>query len=202
MAALDLAVRVNLIVLKSWSLPLHAAAREGDEDAIKQMCADTKYSVDERDTTNPGEYTPLHYAAVQGHPSSVTALLQAGADVDAVDSYGNTALLLAAAANNIDVARCLLRFKADPTLVNADRWTALHYAAYTRSRLVFSLLQDENVDVNALNDGNSTPLDLLVLHGSKAEIEVELIKHGAVASHPVAQARLLRSNSIAGSSSV
>ena len=75
-----------------------------------------------------------------------------------MDSYGNTALLLAAAANNIDVARCLLRFKADPTLANADRWTALHYAARAGSTRCLEELLAAGALVHLTDDRGVTPI--------------------------------------------
>uniref|UniRef100_A0A1X7TM22 Uncharacterized protein n=1 Tax=Amphimedon queenslandica TaxID=400682 RepID=A0A1X7TM22_AMPQE len=53
------------------------------------------------------EYTPLLWAAVEGHTQVVTLLLEKGADVIASDNVGNTALDYAEARGHSEVASLL-----------------------------------------------------------------------------------------------
>lgn len=64
--------------------------------------------------SDPGE--ELRDAALAGDAGKVAALLDAGADVDAVSRYGVTALTFAADAGHLDVVRLLLERGADPNV--------------------------------------------------------------------------------------
>jgi hypothetical protein len=74
--------------------------------------------------------TPLMYAASNNpDPEVITALVQAGADVNIRTPEGWTALMYAARDNsNPAVATRLLQFGAEPTLVNNEGFTAGDYA--------------------------------------------------------------------------
>ena len=70
----------------------------------------------------------LHSAAMQGHADVVTALLEAGAIVDAVNKQGQTPLHVTAGQGHADVARALLAAGAIVEVVNKQGDTPLHYA--------------------------------------------------------------------------
>ncbi|PVH76897.1 ankyrin, partial [Cadophora sp. DSE1049] len=57
--------------------------------------------------------TALHYASAQGHAEVIGILLEAGADIDAVDEDGWTALHVAADCGHIDVLMLLVNDGAD-----------------------------------------------------------------------------------------
>ena len=67
----------------------------------------------------PGGKTALHYAARDGHLSTVQVLLDAGAVLDDRDPNGITPLLYAASNDRVEVARLLIARGAD---VNAVDW--------------------------------------------------------------------------------
>ena len=74
--------------------------------------------------------TPLNDAALcNSNPDIVTALLAAGAQIDAVDGAGQSALHAAARNNHPDVALALLRGGADLTADDNFGGTPLHHAA-------------------------------------------------------------------------
>jgi ankyrin repeat protein len=82
----------------------------------------------------PGGKTALHYAARDGHLSTVQALLDAGAVLDDRDPNGITPLLYAASNDRVEVARLLVGRGAD---VNAVDWygrSALWCAIDVRNR--------------------------------------------------------------------
>jgi ankyrin repeat protein len=89
----------------------------------------------------PGEMTPLMYAAREGRLDVARLLLEAGADVNAVDVNGIGPLLLAISNNHIEVARFLLDAGADFRTVDwygrTPLWAAvemrnvdLHYTTF------------------------------------------------------------------------
>ena len=68
-------------------------------------------------------------AATNGHTETVTALLAQGADVNAQDKYGATALILAAQNGYAETVETLSAKGADASVKNNAGWTALMIAA-------------------------------------------------------------------------
>jgi ankyrin repeat protein len=56
-------------------------------------------------------------------------LIQHGADIDAKNAQGRTALMFAAGDNETDMARLLLAHGANPKIADKQGWTALRLAA-------------------------------------------------------------------------
>ena len=79
----------------------------------------------------PTGFTALIFAARGGHLDALTALLEAGADINDTVSDGQSALVVAVANANWDLADYLLDRGADPSLAGAG-WNALHQAVRTR----------------------------------------------------------------------
>jgi uncharacterized protein len=70
---------------------------------------------------NPrGSLTPLMYAARQGNINAARALLDGGADINAVNADKSTALLLATINGRFDLASMLVERGADLSLANVD----------------------------------------------------------------------------------
>ncbi|CAM9600132.1 unnamed protein product, partial [Hapterophycus canaliculatus] len=85
--------------------------------------------------------TPLHAAATLGDRAVTEELLRWGAEVDIPDSEGVTSLHIAAAVDNLEVARCLLEAGASTEAAQAGTLNrALHLAAFQGSCSVLSIL--------------------------------------------------------------
>jgi len=84
--------------------------------------------------------TPLFLAAGSGNPEAVRFLIRRGADVNAREQFGQTALSEAAFYGNIAVIKELLKSGADVNTVGDDG-TALDVAAKTNNAVVADLLK-------------------------------------------------------------
>ncbi|KAJ1472188.1 ankyrin repeat-containing domain protein [Baffinella frigidus] len=83
--------------------PLHLAAWNGDEAAIKALVA-AKADVHAEDEMGR---TPLHYAAENGHEAAIKALVATKADVHAEDEDGDTPLQCAVLNGNTSAVQLL-----------------------------------------------------------------------------------------------
>lgn len=92
--------------------------------------------------TNPEEYmTPLHYAAKENKLNSVSALLDAGADIEAEDHVNRTPLMLALRRRNEDICHLLLNRGATREKMRRfyrDLWDAMDNAQPRRRFSLFS----------------------------------------------------------------
>lgn len=109
--------------------------------------------------------SPLHWAAENGVESTVTLLLEQGADVNAPGWFGNTPLHLAVRYPNI--VKILLENGADVTLANNFKNTPLHVAVrYTES---VDLLLQYGADPSVLNNFDKSPIEICMRRGPGAE---------------------------------
>ena len=102
----------------------------------------------------------IFVAAEVGDAESIKKLLAGGADVNAKNKGGYTALHLAAKRGQAAAAAALLEAKADIGLDSKSGKTALHYVAYYKGNLdLAKALLDAGAAVNAKDGKNKTPLD-------------------------------------------
>jgi ankyrin repeat protein len=79
---------------------------------------------------NTPDWTPLIYAAFNGHAPVVQFLLKARADVNAASDNGTTALMAASRGGFTEVVDLLLRAGADPNRTNENGETAVDVALH------------------------------------------------------------------------
>lgn len=92
------------------------------------------------DVNKPG-WTPLHYAATNGHLDIMNLLLEENAYIDAESPNGTTPLMMAAQYSDESSVKLLLEAGADPLLRNALGLSALdfaHRASRTESANIIS----------------------------------------------------------------
>ena len=77
---------INQIAGENGCTPLHEAAMAGREDVVRLLREECQDAIDMDARTQHGPAsTPLHLAAERGHVDCVTALLECGATIEAVD---------------------------------------------------------------------------------------------------------------------
>jgi len=116
-------------------------------------------------------------AARIGDQETVEFLLRKGADIDARDGDGKTALMWAVNYSDDDMARLLIMRGADVNAVDTYGGTALMDAAHAGCDYIARFLLDSGADVNAVGDG-WTALMWAAFHG-RTGIARLLIERGA-----------------------
>ncbi len=105
--------------------------------------------------------TPLHWAAANGQPKLVEALIANGASVDGTDAWGRTPLHVGVRYR--DVVEMLLSKGASVDAKDSFQNTPLHHAVAYRE--VVELLIAAGADVAAQNTFGKTPLDVCLRRG-------------------------------------
>jgi hypothetical protein len=101
--------------------PLMMACLRGQADMARKLIARGA-------DVNKTGWTPLHYAATNGHLAIIQMLLDESAYIDAESPNGTTPLMMAAMYGSTDAVKLLLDSGADPTLKNQLGLTALDFA--------------------------------------------------------------------------
>ncbi|KAM5506514.1 hypothetical protein McanMca71_002105 [Microsporum canis] len=99
-------------------------------------------------------WSAIHWAAEEGH-LEIVRLLDAGANPNAVNSYGTSPLHCAANGGHVSIVSLLLLGQADPPKSTCHGWTALHHAAFMRhSHVVQALIEDDRIRSTASQQDN------------------------------------------------
>jgi ankyrin repeat protein len=96
-------------------------------------------------------------AAYSNYPSTVTLLAQLGAEIDACDSFGLTALLHASSNQYADTVLALLKSGADVGASDNMGCTALHHAAGTGNKDIVRMLVEAKADIGRRDGSGRTP---------------------------------------------
>ena len=124
--------------------------------------------------------TSLHVAVKAGcSKSTIYAIIDHGADVNATNKENVTALMTVSEKGNKNAINVLFNAGADPHIADADGDTCLHYAVRTfRCTEVLQAIISHGLDVNATNKGNVTALMIACEKGNKDAMNV-LLNAGA-----------------------
>ena len=163
------------------SEPMQFAARFGNVPAVRALL---KSGVGVNDIVDEWKSTALHHAAGWGHPAAVEILIEAGADLNMIDSRGATPLGTACFEGQTTVLMLLINAGADVNLTGDTGETPLHIAAGKGREACAALLVQAGADLNARNLGDMTPHDIAVLYDDYEDRE-EIAKLLRAAKIPV-----------------
>jgi uncharacterized protein len=125
--------------------------------------------------------TVLHFLAVEGFADGVTFLAARGADVNAVNEFGDSALIDVAVLGFSDIAETLLRHGANPNARSDTRETVLHCAVERGNVRLVTLLLAAGADAQYRTDLGGSVLDAVPSSGAEREsILAVLVEHGVV----------------------
>ncbi|MBY0202471.1 MULTISPECIES: ankyrin repeat domain-containing protein [Paenibacillus] len=149
---------------------LFEAAQQNNAEKVKSLLA---VQPELANTENKDGLTPLGYAAHFGSTESVHALIEHGADVNAISHSlisfipCNTALHAALAGErSVEVIKLLLEHGASTSTLDSDGQQALHTAAFhTDQTAIIDLLLEYGADVKASNTSGEIALDIAKQRG-------------------------------------
>ena len=178
--ALASAVGENLGAQIAPSCPLHGAAERGDTREIDRLL---EAGVDP-DALCVGE-APIHsivhtFGLVRGgngearHRAAIVALVRGGANINARNESGKTALHIAARVYRTKGVTALLDAGADVSAEDTKGNSALHIAAVWGHESAVAALLAAGADTRATNSNGDTALDYATREGHTGVIEMLL----------------------------
>jgi ankyrin repeat protein len=152
---------------------LLAAAATGDVVEIKKL-VDAGGDVNMRDGYGR---TPLHVATHRKNRDAITALVAAGADINAKENDRYDAVTIAAVADDVGTLRMLLQLKANAKQVTSRYdGTALIAAAHLGHDLVVKMLIDAGAPLDHVNNLGWTALIESIVLGNGGPHHVETLR--------------------------
>lgn len=132
----------------------------------------------------------IHYAARSGSKEILEECCKFSANKDIKDIMGKTPLMLAAELGRLSAVRTLIDYGAKIDLTDSAGLSVLHHAVKSGNlNLVRWLIENTNLDINARDNQNNTPLHLSETNVSgtdnKEKITAFLLEHGAHSTPPV-----------------
>jgi ankyrin repeat protein len=160
----------ELLEQRGAKFDVYLAAMAGKFELVNDLVANNKSLA----TKHSGDgWTALHLACFFGHKEVAQALLNQGAEVNAVteNAMKNQPLHAAAAGRRADIVALLLERGANVNAKQHGGWTALHAAAQNGDLEMIQTLLANGADTNLRADNNQTPLDLALTRGNQAAVE-------------------------------
>ena len=159
--------------LKHTTRNMYTPTKSGDTVKILQLLS-LGYSPSQK-FSEADNGTPLHIAASEGHVLTSHVLVQAGAELDAIDDEQNTPLMLACVKGKANIVKYLLAAGADLTLRGDDGMTCLHLATQNGQLDCVSVIMSQNnlprKFINSQDEGGWTSLVWAAENKHEAVIE-------------------------------
>ncbi len=126
------APKVAIALLDAPRIDLNTLSRQGESvlmlAALKGRLDLVEPMIKKGADVNKTGWTPLHYAASNGHLPVISLLLENHAYIDAESPNGTTPLMMASMYGSPEAVKLLLEEGADPLLKNQQGLTALQFA--------------------------------------------------------------------------
>ena len=153
---------------------VHIAAGHGLLDIVKLLVSHGML-VDEADSKN--NWTPLHYAAMQGHVDLVQWLVYNGARPGSVDKSNFTPMMLAALHGRVSCFHYLFPFRDSHK--SKSKLKLIHLAAQTPTSEILSFLHSKGYDILE-TDNKETEAQAIhyAAYGKSTENLKFLLEHG------------------------
>lgn len=125
--------------------------------------------------------TVLHFLAIEGFIDAVKFLAERGADVNAVNEFGDTALSDVVYIGKTDAAEVLLSHGADPNVSSLTHECMLDRAVMSGDTRLVALLLEAGADGRYVTDFGGTVFDALPESGEERESMLAILaQHGIV----------------------
>eukprot|EP00505_MAST-04D_sp_SCG-Rhode-Island_P003784 Stramenopile-MAST_4_protein_3784 len=158
--------------------PLNAALKAKDEESAMVLLD----GGDDPNEVDGSGGNALHIAAWKGcRPPLFQRVVARIHDVNTVNNYGSTALMIAAMHNQLDVVISLMNHPGIDLNVQdrINNYTALHRAVLSNHPAIVSqLLSDDKMDASLKDDYNRTALKMAI-DNERAKCVTILRQHGA-----------------------
>ena len=168
---------------------LFSAIAENKLEAVGKMVNPSFFGLMKGADVNGSQasgWTPLMLASYKGYKEIVELLIAKGADVNARDDNGKTALLEALnpmhrelEKNDKEIAKLLIAKGADVNAKNNNGQTPLMFAANTGCKDIVELLVAKGADLNVRNEFGDTLLMLAAAYGRHRDVAELLLAKGA-----------------------
>lgn len=135
-------------------------------------------TVTEGERMSQPNLSPFLAALIQGDTSLVNSLIDEGADIEEINSEGQTALIISAANGSLEMINTLLHAGANVNATSEKGWTALMVTIKNADSKTADLLLRNGADVNHLSPDRWTALAEATIQGQNALME-KLLDCGA-----------------------
>lgn len=161
----------------------HIACVKGHFNIVEYFLRDLKIAYFLEQLDNDAN-TPLHLASLHGHLSIVDILLAYGADLNAKNRQGNTALELSCRKGFFDISKTLIMHYTSIQSMGSDSVGSgsgndenpLHIACHEGAHEVVDLLLSKGAPIDLVNKGNKNCLDISIAKGHREVVRV-LLNH-------------------------
>lgn len=159
---------VFLETFQQRETPVHYCCQSGNTNVLAEIQAHLEQQECQMAYNKPAKnlWTPLFYAAYQGHPDIIRMLLNQSTRVDVFDENGEAPLHVAVERGKEEVVDILLQHDAFVNVRNKLGMTPLHLAAKLGfNSIVRQLVSDHGAILDAMTITKQTPLHLAAESG-------------------------------------